>query len=92
MNALRDALSSFSADDPVKAHNVLNTKKKLNRNAEALRLRLGRDLTVGKQTNLGTYRLAMDHVENLKRIHTLAKRVARLVLKTLEAENSVKLK
>ncbi|SEM92773.1 hypothetical protein [Nitrosomonas marina] len=71
---------------------MLKTKKKLNRNAEALLLRLGRDFAVGKQTDLGTYRLTMDHVENLKRIHAFVRRVARLVLKTLEAENSVNLK
>ena len=39
----------------------------------ALVRQLGKDAKKG----LGEYRLAIEHVENIKRIHTLARRIAR---------------
>ncbi len=84
-DAFGHAVNAFSHEDPVQATAVLDSKDDFNRQADALRLRLGRALVAGGRESLGSYRLAIEHVENLKRVHTLARRVARLVVDAWEA-------
>ncbi len=80
IDTLVRSLSAFATDDPAQAKAVRHSKKEFNRNAEAVRLRLAHHLAEGGRESLTAYRLTIEHVENLKRIHTLARRVARLVL------------
>jgi hypothetical protein len=78
--ALTRSLSALASDDPVAANEVLLSKDTFIRKAEALRLRMGRHLAGGGREALDSHRLTVEHVENLKRIHTLSRRIARLVL------------
>ncbi len=87
IDALGHTLAAFTAENPAQAQAVLDTKDNFNRQADLLRLRLGRQLAAGKRETLAGYRLAIEQIENLKRIHTLARRVARLVLDAWSASN-----
>ncbi len=88
-DAFAQAVAAFASEDPVQATAVLDSKDEFNRQSEALRLRLGRALVAGGREGLGSYRLAVEHLENLKRVHTLARRVARLVLAAWEASREL---
>lgn len=82
--ALAQSLAAFSEEDPVQATSVLDSKDEFNRRADALRLRMARLLAAGGREALAAYRLMVEQVENLKRVHTLARRIARLVVSTWE--------
>ena len=86
--ALVQSLSAFAADDPAKAEEVRISKDEFNRMAEAARLRMARHLAAGGREALANYRLAVELVESLKRIHTLARRLARIVFDTWEEGSS----
>lgn len=78
-DALAQSLYAFTTDDPIQAEAVRISKDEFNRKAESVRLRMAHHLSRGGDDNLDAYRLTVEQVENLKRIHTLARRVARLV-------------
>jgi phosphate:Na+ symporter len=74
------ALAAFLARDPVSAQRVLDSKEEFNRHTDRIRLHLARTLGGGERVALLAYRLSLDNLENLKRLHTLARRIARVVV------------
>ena len=83
--AIHDALTAFAEDDPLRAQTVRKSKVDLNRKTDALRLRLARKLAGGDRAFIPHYRLATECIDDLKRLHTLARRIAMLVLDGAEA-------
>jgi phosphate:Na+ symporter len=73
------------------AQEILDSKQAFNRHADRIRLHLARKLAGGQHATLQAYRLGLDQVENLKRLHSLTRRIARVLLDaegTLETRNS----
>ena len=85
---IEQALTAFAEDDPLGAQAVRESKNELNRKSDALRLRLARKLAGGDRAGIGHYRLATECIDGLKRLHTLARRIARLVLEGWEEERA----
>ena len=73
------ALQSFKDNDAQAAREVEASKAAFNALAEKARSHLARRLIAEEPARLDTYRLETDLIENLKRIHTLFRRLAKTV-------------
>jgi phosphate:Na+ symporter len=78
--ALREALRVFETADLDAAQRLVDTKRDFYRSADALRLRLGRGLASAGRRGVAAYNLAVEHLENLKRLRVLARRIAQVVI------------
>jgi phosphate:Na+ symporter len=78
--ALREALRVFERADLEAAQRLVDTKRDFYRSADALRLRLGRGLASAGRRGVAAYNLAVEHLENLKRLRVLARRIAQVVI------------
>lgn len=78
--ALAGALQTLASHDVDSSRDVVESKADLYRPAQALRLRLGRQLPAQGRPGLTLYLSALEHIDNLKRAHMLARRLARLYL------------
>jgi len=74
------SVAAFSKRDLKAAQKVIASKEVFNTQADEVRAALVRQLGKDTKKGLGEYRLATEHVENIKRIHTLARRIARLFI------------
>jgi phosphate:Na+ symporter len=79
-DALRSVLEAFRARDVEGAQAVLRSKEGFDRAAGVAREALGDQLTAAGGELLDTYRVAVELVESLSRLHTLARRLARAML------------
>ena len=77
---LNRSITAFAATEAEAAHEVITSKDPFNLLADEARVQLALALGRGADKGLAEYRLAIEHVENLKRLHTLARRIARVVL------------
>jgi phosphate:Na+ symporter len=78
-DGLTAVLNAHASQDREAAAAVIAGKENLYRQAEALRLRLARQLPAEGRSGVATYIGALEYIENLKRIHALTRRIARLV-------------
>lgn len=74
------AIVSFIDEDLDAAQAVVKSKESFNQLADTARAHLSGGLSRARENGLDEYRLAVDVVENLKRIHTLARRISRVSL------------
>ena len=77
--AIARALEALINGDVAGAGEVSESKKDFNHLADQARTRLAQRLTAGRAGNLTTFRHEADLIEDLKRLHTLARRIARVV-------------
>lgn len=78
--ALKASIHAVRDNNQRAAQEVVSLKEEVNRQVkEALAHQAGK-LAEDEPTRLALFRMEMDTVDNLKRIHTLAKRIARQVL------------
>ena len=77
--AVEVALQALAEDDAGKARAVADSKKTFNDLAEKARSHLVRRLSADVPDRLTAFRLETDIIENLKRIHTLGRRIADVV-------------
>jgi phosphate:Na+ symporter len=78
--SLRTVLHAFKVADLDAAQRAIDGKAGFDRDADALRLRFGRSLASGGRRVVPAYSLAVEHLENLKRVRVLARRIAQVVL------------
>ena len=78
--AFGKATTSFAETDLEAAQQVLASNEAFNRLAADVRNRIVRLMAEGTDAGLVRYRLAVEHVDGLKRIHTIARRIAGAVL------------
>lgn len=88
---LKRSITAFEKRDLKAAKSVIDSKNAFNKQMDQTHSALMKQLAKDSKQELGRYRLASDHVENIKRIHTLARRIARVFLdmhtpKTIAAE------
>ena len=74
--ALEDALYALAHEDADKAKAVARSKDQYNAQANQVRQHLVQYLSASPVERLPVFRIGMDVLENLKRIHTLARRIA----------------
>ncbi len=55
----------------VDAQAIFDSKEDFDHKSDRIRLHLARNLSAGDHATLLAYRLGQDHLENLKRLHTL---------------------
>ena len=75
----RLALQAFAEEAADKAAEVESSKRDFNRLADRARAHLARRLIAEEPARLDTYRLETDMIENIKRMHTLFRRLAKAV-------------
>ena len=76
--AISQTLEALTEGNVDKAREVSDSKKEFNRLADQARTRLARQLSSGTG-EMTTFRHEADLIENLKRLHTLARRIAKIV-------------
>ena len=74
------SVAAFSKRDLRAAQTVTASKESFNTLADEVRGALVKQLGKDTKKGLGEYRLATEHVENIKRIHTSARRIAWLFI------------
>ncbi|MFC1575624.1 Na/Pi cotransporter family protein [Gemmatimonadota bacterium] len=84
--SIRSALLALQETGTEGARGVIGSKAIFDGEAEAVRTELWARLAAEEEESLQVYRLAMENVDNLKRIHTLGRRIAKAVLKAREPE------
>lgn len=87
--ALSDAVKSISEDDQIAAQNVINMKAEINSQVDDVRRFQAERLLPRKGYALGGTRVENDIVDGFKRIYSLSKRIAKLVLPTVLHEGGV---
>ncbi len=74
------SIRSFIEEDLEAADAVVRSKESFNNLADKARIQISLALSRGSEKGLDEYRLAIEHVENLKRIHGLARQISRVSL------------
>lgn len=77
---LHRAIGAFMNEDLDAASMVMASKDAFNTLSDEARVQLANQLAKDPKNGLNEYRLAVEHVENFKKIHTLARRVCRIFL------------
>ncbi|MEE4378184.1 MAG: Na/Pi cotransporter family protein [Candidatus Competibacteraceae bacterium] len=72
-------LEALEHNDPKQAREVLRSKAAFNELAEQARTHLARRLVVAAPSRLDAFRIEMDLIDHFKRIHTLFRRIARVI-------------
>lgn len=86
--ALDRALDALRDSDQSAAHQAVESKTTVNELAEKTMAHLVKRLVAYEPNRLVAYRVESDIVENLKRINTLTRRIARVVLAENETRDS----
>jgi phosphate:Na+ symporter len=82
VESFQDMLTSLKNGDAVKARNVVDSKTSVNRLANRATTHLISRLIADQPNRLATFRFETDIIEGLKRLHTLIRRIARIILAT----------
>lgn len=80
LEAFNQALLALNSGDRQAALDAIDSKGRVNHLAEAATDHLARRLIASEPNRLSAYKLETDVIENLKRVNTLTRRIARLVL------------
>lgn len=78
------AFEAFSRDDSQKARQVLDSKKRFNGLIERTRAHLYVQLRNQRPEHLSDYKIETNTLENFRRIHTLLRAIARLIVVPVE--------
>jgi len=83
------ALQALRDGDQVAAHAAAESKIEVNESAEKATSHLAKRLVAYEPNRLAAFKVETDIIENLKRINTLTRRIARLVLQGNETSEAV---
>jgi phosphate:Na+ symporter len=79
-NAVRLSIEAIQSDNPVKAETVVNMQPEIDRNVSVFLNRKSADIAKDEPDYLRNVRLQMSFVDKIRRIYSLSKRIARVVL------------
>lgn len=85
-HTLLDAVNSVRRSDAAEAQAVINAKRELNALIDAVLAHQAQRLAVQDGNRLRVFRYEMEWVESLKRVYTLAKRMAKVQLRSRASE------
>jgi phosphate:Na+ symporter len=79
--AMLDCVNGIRRNDDALAHKVLSAKREINSQLNSVLAHQAERLAEQNPTRLRIFRYEMEWVEQLKRIYTLSKRIAKLQLR-----------
>lgn len=85
-HTLLDAVNSVRRSDAAEAQAVINAKRELNALIDAVLAHQAQRLALQDGNRLRVFRYEMEWVESLKRVYTLAKRMAKVELRNSASE------
>jgi phosphate:Na+ symporter len=88
LEAYSKMLMSLKSGDRQTALEAIESKEQVNQLADAAGEHLAKRLVASEPNRLAAYRLETDLIENLKRLNTLTRRIARLVLMEENGESN----
>ena len=88
--SLQTAFQALTEQDEQKAVAVVKSKKEFNKLADESRIHLARRLVTDEPDRLETFRIETNVIDNLKRIHTLARRIANVVMEVTKPSPRLK--
>ena len=80
LQAYKQALTALETGDRSSALEAIESKEKVNQLADVATEHLAKRLVASEPNRLAAFKLETDVIENLKRLNTLTRRIARLVL------------
>ncbi|MDG3085793.1 Na/Pi cotransporter family protein [Vibrio hannami] len=86
-DAMLDCVNAIRRNDDTLASNVLSAKRELNSQLNSVLAHQAERLTENDPNRLRVFRYEMEWVEQLKRIYTLSKRIAKLQLRKRSVES-----